>query len=343
MAELITGPLAAALERGRERYNVAFILARRANRRLDPRELGDHLKTLVDPMVRAVDAVAPQSVDTVTQALFDLSLELMGQDYLGPTPRFPDIIRFWRDLLPRAPVLLAQNPARLAGAISNAGYNLSRQETGNSDLWLKIMVAAVPLCSDLELYLKVGQVAAWRCGLAQFRSSSLEIWQTLPDPLARIALGFKPDADVLVKTDLTELLTDPWRHPKHAGKKPDRTLRLVAKVGGFRGFGQEFVTPPEVTTAKGVLYAFDREFCYSLYADCFGAVTERYGPDLPAEVENRPGGFTIKQNGTVTKSGQSTTFPELARASSYAATEHTLAVTVAHSYKVYLVALADPT
>ncbi|MBF0530050.1 MAG: hypothetical protein HQK55_12430, partial [Deltaproteobacteria bacterium] len=199
-----------------------------------------------------------------------------------------------------------------------------------------------PLCPTLEDFLKVGQVAAWRCGLAHFRAGALEIWRDLPEPLARLALGFKPDAEALAKSDLAAALADPWRSLKQLGRLPERKLRLVARVGGFRGFGGPFISPPEVTCARTVIYAFDREFCYSLHADWFGSAVERFGSDLPEGVENRPLGFSLDQkNGMVTKDGQQAIFPELAGASSFAATDHTLAVTVPRSHFVYLIALAD--
>ena len=55
----------------------------------------------------------------------------------------------------------------------------------------------------------------------------------------------------------------------------------MAVIGGFRGFGGPFVSPPEVVQAEGGIFAFDSEYCHELHADCFGATLKRYGKDLP--------------------------------------------------------------
>src|SRR5439155_4000009 len=125
-------------------------------------------------------------------------------------------------------------------------------------------------CPDADTLLKLGQVAAWRCGMAHFRTAALELARELPPAaVARILLPPKS-----VTADLPgvveRLAADPWFDP--ANPNPPPGPRLVSEVGGFRGFGGEFKQPPKVTAADGHLYATDGESTWLLTADVFGAV-----------------------------------------------------------------------
>lgn len=332
------GPLATALEKDRDRYNARFALARRRNRSLDPDDFARILIETVDPLVRAAAKEAPDCAEAVAEALYDLSLDLLVKDCLGPKPRFPAVAEVWRELLPLTPELLAQDPRRLVAALSNAAYNIEAERSGgNVALWLKIMTRAAPLCRGLEAYLQVGQVAAWRAGLAHFRESALEVWQSLPEDLAYAGLGLNDSKDRPGLEELKEKLADPWYSPHdNSGRK--RKMKIVARIGDFQGFGGLFSSPPDVTAADGVIYVFDREYCWSLHADCFGSVLRRFGSDLPENAGGDQGAFKLDSKGRVENDGAANTFPELKNAAAFASNQHTLAVTLPRSHRVWLVA-----
>jgi len=330
--------LAGALERGRERFNMRFAYARRMRRRLDPAEFGRCLVRYVEPAVAQAGRLAPEQTDAVTEALYDLALELVGLECLGASSRYPLINAAWQDLLPRLAQFLVQDPWRLTAAVSNAVYNLSREPSARTALWLTRMATLSARCASLDQLLTLGQVLAWTCGLAHFRESALLKWQELPEDLALVALGITPLSGT-TKRDLASVLADPWRQPTQvASHKP--SLALVGRVGGFRGFGGPFVSPPRAISDGRTIYLCDRESCWALFADCFGATLQRLGPAPSSASPSGTNYFGLTAAGVVTRGVASAKIPELARSSSFAATATTLAVTLPVSHMVQLVAQA---
>ena len=104
---------------------------------------------------------------------------------------------------------------------------------------------------------EAGKVAAWRSGMAHYRTPALEAITQLPENVANTAVGLFEVKRHLPMDRLLMMLGSPWGRSESA--HPDRgpALEMVAKVGGFRGFGGPFDKPPEVTLIEGELYAFD--------------------------------------------------------------------------------------
>lgn len=325
--------LADVLERGRERFNARFAFARRQNRRLDPAQFAELLRTDVAAIVDAVAAASPGDEHAVGGVLYDVALDLLGRDLLGPAARTSGLEQVWRELLPRIPTLLAGAPSRVVAACSNAAFNLEAEGRAASP-WIETMSELAGVCPDPETFLQVGQVVAWTSGLAHYRETALARWRELPRELKLRALGVAGRRVSL--PELEERLDRPWFHP---GDDADG-LRVVARVGGFRGFGGVFLSPPEVVVRDGLLYAYDHEFCWSIHADAFGTTLKRFAPDLPeGDPGPDPAAFSLDVGGRVSRAGgTSQVFPRLANASSSAATEHTLAITLPSSHHVFLVA-----
>jgi hypothetical protein len=313
--------LSAALARGRERYNAKFAQARRASRKIEGAAFAEHLRTLVAPIV----AVSP-SVDATTEALYDLSLDLMAKSLLG----HPAIVAVWRDLLPDVAPLLAQSPRRVVASLSNAALAFD-----DPARWIAAMVDVAPRCATPEELLDAGKVLAWTCGMAHWGESARAVLARLPEPLAMAAVaGGRPVPLPPTLAGLLSALDDPWWRPGAGVGKPT-ALSLVATAGGFRGFGGPFATPPRVVAAAGRLFAHDGEACWSLHADAFGATFQRCGKDPPAAT---PAQAMVDAAGFVFWRGLGGRVVALAGPSSLAATDTTLAVTLPHSHKVFLVA-----
>ncbi len=338
MERLIDGPLAEVLERGRERFNARFVYARQLNRRLDPAEFAELLIAVVDPIVREAARKAPDSVDRVTEALYDISLELLGRECLGNTPRVSSVDRVWRTFLPAIPHLLVQEPRRVAASISNAVYNMALEPSVRAECWIEAMSKLAFLCEDAATFLKAGQVTAWRCGMAHYRDGALAVWRELPDNLMQAVLDLPTGQASPDREELFTALSDTWgivNAPEEPGKNK---LTVQKKVGGFRGFGGPFICPPEVTVADGVLYAYDSEFCWSIHADRFGATFQRFGKDIPTDAGPGNRNFRVDQDGAVVKNKTTTRFPIFRTCTSFASTDATLAVTLPRSHLVFLVA-----
>src|SRR5437870_3374895 len=88
----VSGPFAAALHARRARFNALFADERRLRPGLDGATLAAHLRTLVAPIVDRAEAVRPGSAAAVTDALYELSLDLLAREFLGPRSRYPAIV-----------------------------------------------------------------------------------------------------------------------------------------------------------------------------------------------------------------------------------------------------------
>jgi hypothetical protein len=334
--------LADALARQRELLNARFSDARRACSTLDATAFFEHLTGALDPIVCRVADILPEKAEAVTLALYDLSLELFVGRLLGPEAKSPWIASVWKELLPVAAPLVAREPARLAASASNAIFNLSAMPGTRPRQWLERMNAIAGECPDVNAFLECGKIIAWLAGMAQFRDGALAAAASLAPRLAAGALNLPPET---TEDDVTRaigrLKADPWLTTLAALGKADATppLRIVAQVGAFRGFGGPFIRPPTVSAAAGVIYVADGEGAWQMTADRYGTAFIRSDSPLirSASTELTQ---TVSRRGDVRWGNDQIQLPQLAHASSVAANEHTLTVTLPTSHHVFLLARA---
>jgi hypothetical protein len=330
--------LARVLERGRKSFNARFAQAHAAGS-IDAVAFADHLRDVVAPIVETVDRVRSDRVETVVNATYDLSLELLAGGLLGPQARHPAIVRGWRLVLPQVPWLVAEEPQGIIGSVTNALYNLSLHEGARPERWIDEMTALAAQLTDGASFRAAGHVVAWRCGMAQHRQSALASCGTLPIPVACRALGIEDSDEARLNTALDQLAADPWLTPAkaHAGAAPT-ALRLVSSVGAFRGFGGTFLNPPRLfTSAAGELIAADSERSWAIIADVFGSALLPLSMTPPA-IE-ATSAFELKGDGTVRKGPMTERFEAFANAASQTSDGATLALTIGQSHEIFLIAL----
>lgn len=345
----------AVLEQRRDAFNARFAAARRANRNLDGEVVLAWLGDTLAPIVEAVGQLAPERAGLVAERLYSVGLDLLGRDLIGPAARRSALNEGWR-LLPSLAGRLAEEPDRLARALSNALLTL--EQGGRAEDWTLGLLELDPQVQSLDELLEAGKVLAWRCGLAQYRESALEVAAGLR-PALLAAIFDVPVADEAARGALLARLTaDPWAAPA-GGPTP---LRVVAKVGAFRGLGGPFLRPPRVALVEGRLLASDGDETLSVHADRFGAQLLRSNQPFPVE---RPasglrdtlgrllgrsptswgahgGMVSWSEDGTLFWVGRSARFVDLAGSSSAAFDGSALAVTHPLSHHVFLLAPATP-
>jgi hypothetical protein len=338
---MLTGPFAKILEDSRSRFNAKFAEARRFRPKLEAHAFLEHLRATVAPIVDAVYGAAPDKAADAADALFDLSLDLLGQELLGPNSRYPAIAEGWAHLLPRLPDHVAAAPRAFTGAVTNALYNLSLEPGARPGEWMGGLLGLAPWCADAATLLQAGQVLAWRAGLAHYRLSALDVCGQLDPRVARAALGLSPDAQApALDTLIDALRADPWLRPDSDSQSRTSRLQIVARVGAFRGFGGLFLAPPTVGRTGEHLVARDGANCWLVFADRFGVTFHR--TDLtPERTRHSRDGFQADATGAVWKGRSKQVFPELANLTSAASTPTTLAVTTPLSHAIYVIALAE--
>jgi hypothetical protein len=343
------------LRANRETLNAQFAEARRIRPTVDPADFAALLRTSVGPIVDAVDHIAPSQPDQTAGAartLYDLSLDLLGQELLGPRSRYPFIAQGWQSLFPALAAHLAAAPRAVVGSLTNALYNLSLTPGAHPELWLDIMHSRGPRCATPDDLFRLGQIAAWRAGLAHYRRDALDLCRKLDASVVQSLLSV-PNGAAATQLSLTSstppialdslldrLAADPWLDPAAllagASAAPAQ-LKTVARAGAFRGFGGLFLAPPKVAASGEHFVARDGGSHWLLTADLFGATFHR------SDDAGQPTGsglFQVDRTGRVTLGRATHPFPELADFTSVAATSTTLAVTTALSHSVYLIAMA---
>ena len=344
------GAFAHLLSEKRARFNSQFAEAKRAHPALDAEAFGQLLTQLVGPIVEAVAAAQPHRAEAVAVALYELSLNLLARDFLGPNSRYPALANGWRVLFTQLPNRLAEAPVHFPGAITNALYNLSATPGARADDWVQAVLALSPACGSVPELLTAAQVIAWRAGLAHYRLSALARCHNLPPNVAGLALGLPvPAAQELTEATrdalLDRLVADPWLDPA-ASKTGKPRLQIVARAGAFRGFGGLFLAPPSVACPGGQFVVSDPASgdgtdYWLLFADRFGATFQRVSaaPHTPDRMA-KPF-FQLNLEGELVKGELHAAFPELARSQSSAANETTLAVTTPLSHAVTLIAVVN--
>ena len=267
---LIGGALARALEKNRGRLNAHVGSLRRAGKAVDGDVLGLQLEECVSPAVDAVDGLDEASSDRVAVALFELSAELLAQDLFL---RAPLVREAWRVLLPKYARILRYDARRIAGAITNAVLSLSSARGASPERWISKLGSIAEFVTDSATFLESGWVVAWLSGLAHLRALALERIPGLDGAIVDrlFDLRARGDASVVPSELAAALRGDRWLDPAAPVGAVSAGTRLVARAGGFRAFGGEFLVPPRVFRAFDRLIASDGDSAFEVHVDAFGS------------------------------------------------------------------------
>lgn len=255
---MISPAFAAILASGRAQLNGRAAEARRRFLALDMAAFGAFLHDGVDPLVAAVAAAAPERAGSVTLAAYDMALELVGHGLAGPAAKNPFLNTVWRELVPSFAPLLAAAPVEVLGMLSNAAIHLGAVAAARPAQWQRELAALAPQVATVAQLRAVGQVLAWRAGVAHFRQGALAAADTLPPALALDAFG-EPGAQW--PQVHAQLMANPWR-----GNADGR------EFGSFTGLGGDFGTPPQLRATLDGFVVRSAERHYLLVADAYGAV-----------------------------------------------------------------------
>jgi hypothetical protein len=277
-----------------------------------------HLRTLVAPILAPLPA---EQARPLVEPLYDLCLELSGSDLFR---RSPAVVEVWTRLLPQAGAELAQEPRLLPAALSNAAYNMEREESAQVEAWLLRMELCRPVCRSARQWLQAGQVASWLHGMAHYRDSAIAVGNSLP---------------VALRAELCphweQVVADPW-----FGMRDAAAPRVIGKVGSFLGFGGRFRQPPWVA------YAGDDRFLvedggesWILCADAFGATLKAGSAEIRDSA--RPD-VQLLGSGSLKWAGQSVNMGEIAPVRSSATSPHIMAATSDLSHHVFLILGPEP-
>ncbi len=307
------------LTKRRERYNSLFALARRARPRLSGETFLENLRTFVAPTIAALGTVTVEEARPLIESLYGLCLELTGSDVFHRSAA-TDVL--WKSLMPEAVAMLVQDPLKVPAALTNAVVNLESEESPDWERWIAMMRQGLNGSSDSQEWLRFGQAASWQCGMAHFRETAWEIGNGLSGPLRS-----------LLDPAWSQMKLDPWAPRREAITK--RGPHVVARVGGFAGFGGRFSQPPWVAYSGGDRFVVeDGSQEWILSCDAFGATLKSNASTdivVPARTDVR-----VDDDGLIHWREHRVAFTELAPVRSFAVADNVLAVTSDLSHAVYL-------
>ncbi|CAK0776522.1 conserved hypothetical protein [uncultured Gammaproteobacteria bacterium] len=325
----------------RDDWNRRFVRARERWPRLTGEVVLAALGSVLAPVAEALAETGLTEAVAATDRLYDVMLEMAGRGLIGPGSRRVDLGGLWGRVLAGVPELTVRAPERVGGAVANALARLAGERDTRPELWVQRLCAAARYCPEVETLLACGTIAGWQAGLAQYRRTALATARTLPPSAVAAVLGLPLPCDSAgITAVLDRLNLDPWHNPGHVlvqNRDPvqnRRSPRIVTRVGGFRGFGGPFLTPPRLTLAEGGFVASDHEAAWDLFADAFGATLVRRPSFVVAPVAETPGREAASLLARLQR-----LIPELAGASVWAANRRTAAVVPACSHAVVVVML----
>jgi hypothetical protein len=266
-AVVIDGPIVHALADHRDRFNALVAEARRTHSDFDVAVLDDAISGPLRSTAEAAERSLPGSSGRVVAALFPLVVDLVAQRRLGVGGTHGSLLH----ALPSMAVAITDDPRVLVGSLANAVIQLGRYDVA-SDEWLS-RVARVGATSDVGTTLRAGQVAAWALGASHLRHGALEVAATLDDDELAAALGSEvplPRAETVER-----LRADRWWRPD----RPLERASFARRVGGFRGFGGPFLSPPIVGARDGAIVVRSGGDAWVVHADAFGATLTRTSAD----------------------------------------------------------------
>ena len=338
MRAALSDEFAGALRDRRTDFNERFERARHQYPNLEGDDVLSFLRDCVNDVVTEVARAAATAVAPLVSSAYDAALTLCGQKLVGPSGRFPVIEEGWKRVLPAAATLVARDPAQMIPSVSNALHRLATNPGSRPNDWIESLAKLAPQCADVETFLRLGQVLAWRAGLAHLREGALAAAGQLPPNIAAAAVGAR-SGDVWPDVS-TRLTRDTWFDPSLT-TEPERGPRIVKEAGAFRGLGGLFLLPPQIAAASDGWLVNSAGQHWYLVVDAFGATFHRatadewsaanHQPRLPADV--RIAGPTLTRGSTTLA------LPLVGPMTSLAISGTTLAITSAHTHSLAFITL----
>ncbi|MBY0550165.1 MAG: hypothetical protein K2W95_23010 [Candidatus Obscuribacterales bacterium] len=368
--------LAAVLRARRQEFNERFLHARHAKPTLDPTTFKQVLATVICPVVEAWSRYPQVDKDEAAGTLYDIALELTGAGLLGQIGKPESLDDAWRIVLPSAPHLVKSDCAGFASTVTNSVYNVSRVPGAKRSLFVYELARLAAVCPDLKTLRDAGKILAWRCGLAHYRDGALDACTGLGWDFVGAAMGFSEVPNMTLPDFQQRLRDDPWMHPfSAAAGLPSTSMRIAKQVGAFRGYGGQFLRPPEVVASDEDFYATDGEGWWLLCVDIFGNtftrcpepsnievrrpndlcvlqagaeavlqnargfIAEAFGKSaVSAQTERREDDFTVSADGVIRSGEDKISVPKADKITSFASAKRTLLATTTTSHKIMVIA-----
>jgi hypothetical protein len=336
----VSEALQSVLDLRRDSFNQRFQQAKARDSGLDGGEFFALLQECFLPPALILADLDPSKGGILIERLYQVLLALFERRLIGQEESFRSMRQLWREVIP---VFCQDRPDDLIALVlklCNAHEKIVKRGERAVESWVIGLVAILPHLNATydrtEQILDVGRIFAWQSGLAEYRTHALTIAERFDEGTLRSVLwGEVLPEGANAKEILEQLRRDPWFNP--AEQIEDGMLCFRGSAGAFRGFGGRFIVPPYVWAIGGNFVVSVRNDWWVLIADAFGHSLHPVDPDELGEAEVPPESITLREDGTLVWGEESRWFPELAKSSSMAVVENTLAVTTELSHSIFFV------
>lgn len=324
---MVSVAVARVLKQHREACNRWYFEARHRFPHLDQQAFSTFLQQDAAPLLARAEALPPAEFEVLVLAIYRHGLQLAGLRWCGHDSCFGLLQQAWQRFLPQALPLIRQTPDKALVALAHGLKQLADHPDADALLWLRQMTALTTLVTDLDDWLRAGQVLAWRCGMAHFRGSALVQSALLDDTVLLFVLDVNelPTRDRLQRA----FAANRWWTPD----QPPADLVEQRRVGGLAGMGGIFTALPQVFGVNDSLYVQSGERCFELHVDAYGA-SLLPAPAVTERLADRASVPWSTARNQLTLDGRRCSFPDIHSISSVACTHDTVALTSADTFQV---------
>lgn len=327
------------LQRQRAAFNQIFYQLRYQAQGLGPEQAlafyRQHLQAwilalapvLLKPASSQAEAQAERAqLDRVALQLAALGLDLSAQGLLSGRGVLAPVAQGLERLVTAYPGFVLANPPLMLACWVNALVQLCRHPGARPQQWLDDLLLWGGQSQDLQEFLKLGQVLAWRAGLAHYRQGALSV-------LSQLSPGLQ--ASLLLGQSLEHWRASPWCK----GQTPQPpSLHLCELTAGFAGWGGQLLGLPELSWQADHLMVSDSAQGWHVFRDAWGEswIRSRF---LRKDPQTDLGPWQLDAQGHLSIQGLRACFPELRNWRQALGNQHSLFVVMPRSLRLWLVAV----
>jgi len=203
--------------------------------------------------------------------LYNFLLEILAKNIFLRNDKIEDL---FYNIIQNFSRLFIDNSDEMMRKTINILINLSTVSGNIMTTWYKNIVKYKEIILSTEDYCRIGILSAWISGLANYRTESIKILETLSDDQINKIFDNK-------RPDLNSLKSNYWYTPFTESE------RIYFKTAGaFSGFGGEFSEPPVLRLSNDDIVVETKESLYKLHFDAYGEYFEQIKKDGFVSTEN---------------------------------------------------------
>ncbi|MFZ5951069.1 MAG: hypothetical protein ACOYXC_10215, partial [Candidatus Rifleibacteriota bacterium] len=163
MEKVTFAPLIELLKENGENLNQLLRSIRTSSPTLDSGQIPVWFKQVIEPVFSAVHLHDPTKSRKVFDLLYRETLAILSGNFDRTLARDSLL------LLGQNPALTASNPGQVFRALRSAVRKIAHISMPAAEKWLELMHRSMPMIKNYPELLKIGRIAAWRCGMAHLR------------------------------------------------------------------------------------------------------------------------------------------------------------------------------